>query len=75
MTTIDRSSSGMDSRRSSGRNTPTTLSQMKPSPTAFNSMPSKGTGIEIKNPLLGAAVSPQIKHNDKVKIRAGLPNC
>ena len=49
MTSMDRSSSGADSRRSSGRSTPTSQVQRQ-TPTNFNS-------VEIKNPLLGAAVS------------------
>ena len=50
MTSIDRSPTGPDSRRSSGRSTPTSQVQRQMTPTNFNS-------IEIKNPLLGAAVS------------------
>ena len=47
---MERSPSGADSRRSSGRSTPTSQVQRQATPTAFNS-------VEIKNPLLGAAVS------------------
>ena len=50
MTSIERSPTGPDSRRSSGRSTPTSQVQRQMTPTNFNS-------IEIKNPLLGAAVS------------------
>ena len=50
MTSIDRSPSGPDSRRSSGRSTPTSQVQRQMTPTNFNS-------VEIKNSLLGAAVS------------------
>merc|ERR1712223_1686523 len=49
MTTMDRSSTGADSRRSSGRSTPTSQNQRQ-TPTNFNS-------VEIRNPLLGAAAS------------------
>ena len=50
MTSIDRSPSGPDSSRSSGRSTPTSQVQRQMTPTNFNS-------VEIKNSLLGAAVS------------------
>ena len=50
MTSIDRSPTGPDSRRSSGRSTPTSQVQRQMTPTNFNS-------VEIKNSLLGAAVS------------------
>ena len=53
MTSIDRSPTGPDSRRSSGRSTPTSQVQRQMTPTNFNS-------VEIKNPLLGAAVSRRV---------------
>lgn len=49
MTAIDRTP-GSDSRRSSGRSTPTAQNQRQMTPTAFNT-------IDTKNPLLGAAVN------------------
>ena len=58
MTTIDRSPSGMESRKSSGRSTPTALGQM-PTTSAFNPTSTKAAG-EGNNPLFGAAMNSQV---------------
>ena len=55
MTVIDRTP-GSDSRRSSGRSTPTAQNQRQMTPTAFNT-------IDTKNALLGAAVSKLLQYN------------
>jgi hypothetical protein len=55
MTAIDRTP-GSDSRRSSGRSTPTAQNQLQMTPTAFIT-------IDKKNPLLGAAVSETLQNS------------
>ena len=57
MTNIDRSPSGIESRKSSGRSTPTAVGQMQTS-SAFNAMATKA--VEVNNPLLGAAMNSQV---------------
>ena len=58
MTTIDRSPSGTESRKSSERSTPTALGQMSTT-SAFNPTSTMVAG-EVNNPLFGAALNSQV---------------